>query len=69
LHAEKVRSGSAQWLGEFVASFGLIGVIIAVSRRHTTFVVAVAVAAYISAAIWFTSSTSFANPAVTIAAR
>src|SRR6186713_205382 len=38
--AEKVRSGSAQWLGEFVASFGLIGVIIAVSRRHKTFVVA-----------------------------
>lgn len=65
--AEKVRTGSAQWLGEFVASFGLIGVIIAVSRRHKTLVVALAVAAYITAAIWFTSSTSFANPAVTIA--
>lgn len=65
--SEKVRTGPAQWLGEFVAAFGLIGVIIAVSRRHTTFVVALAVAAYITAAIWFTSSTSFANPAVTIA--
>ena len=65
--AEKVRTGSAQWLGEFIASFGLIGVIIAVSRRHKTFVVALAVAAYITAAIWFTSSTSFANPAVTVA--
>jgi len=65
--SEKVRTGPGHWLGEFVASFGLIGVIIAVSRRHSTFAVALAVAAYISAAIWFTSSTSFANPAVTIA--
>ena len=65
--SERVRTGPAQWLGEFVAAFGLIGVIITVSRRHKTFVVALAVAAYITAAIWFTSSTSFANPAVTIA--
>lgn len=65
--AEKVRTGPGQWLGEGVASFGLIGVIIAVSRLHKMPTVAWAVAAYITAAIWFTSSTSFANPAVTIA--
>ncbi|HEV8591131.1 MAG TPA: MIP/aquaporin family protein [Pyrinomonadaceae bacterium] len=63
----KVRTGFGQWLGEFVAAFGLIGVIVAVSRQHKIPVVAVAVAAYITAAYWFTSSTSFANPAVTIA--
>ena len=64
----KVRTGGAQWLGEFVATFGLVGVIIACSRRHNSIaIVAAAVAAYIIAAYWFTSSTSFANPAVTIA--
>ena len=63
----KVRSGPAQWLGEFVATFGLIGVIISVSRRYSVPFVAVGVSAYITAAYWFTSSTSFANPAVTIA--
>jgi len=64
----KVRTGGAQWLGEFVATFGLVGVIIACSRRHNSIaIVAAAVAAYITAAYWFTSSTSFANPAVTIA--
>ena len=63
----KVRTGPGQWLGECVATFGLIGLIIAVSRRHKTIAVAVAVAAYIAAAYWFTSSTSFANPAVTVA--
>lgn len=63
----KVRTGPTQWLGEFVASFGLIGVIIAVSRRHGIAAVALAVAAFITAGYWFTSSTSFANPAVTIA--
>lgn len=67
LVSTKVRTGFAQWLGEFIATFGLIGVIIAVSRRHKTVTVAFAVAAYITAAYWFTSSTSFANPAVTIA--
>jgi glycerol uptake facilitator-like aquaporin len=65
--SEKIRTGPAQWLGEFVASFGLIGVILAVSRQHKTSAVAAAVAVYIMAAYWFTSSTSFANPAVTIA--
>ena len=63
----KVRTGFGQWLGEFVATFGLIAVIIAVSRRHKMVTVAFSVAAYITAAYWFTSSTSFANPAVTIA--
>jgi glycerol uptake facilitator-like aquaporin len=63
----KARVGGAQWLGEFVATFGLVGVVIAVSRRNKTVVVASAVALYITAAYWFTSSTSFANPAVTIA--
>jgi glycerol uptake facilitator-like aquaporin len=61
-----VRTGIAQWWSEFVATFGLIGVIIACSRSRpgaTPF----AVALYITAAYWFTSSTSFANPAVTLA--
>lgn len=65
--SQKIRTGVAQWLGEFVAAFGLVGVVMAVSRQHKTFAVAAAVAAYITAAYWFTSSTSFANPAVTIA--
>lgn len=63
----KPRTGLGQFIGEFVATFGLVGLIIAVSRRHRTISVALAVAAYISAAYWFTSSTSFANPAVTLA--
>ena len=67
LVSTKLRMGAGQWLGEFVATFGLIGVIIAVSKRYRTELVALAVAAYITGAYWFTSSTSFANPAVTIA--
>jgi len=63
----KARSGAGVWLGEFVATFGLIGIVIAVGRRGTVPQTAAAVAGYISAAYWFTSSTSFANPAVTIA--
>jgi glycerol uptake facilitator-like aquaporin len=63
----KIRTGFGQWLGEFVASFGLVGVIVAVSRQHKIPIIAIAVATYITAAYWFTSSTSFANPAVTIA--
>lgn len=62
----RVRTGFSQWLGEFIATFGLIGVIRAGSRFHPKFV-AFMIAAYITAAYWFTSSTSFANPAVTIA--
>lgn len=60
------RSGPAQMLSEFIATFGLVSIILAASRLHIV-VVAVAVAAYISSAYWFTASTSFANPAVTIA--
>jgi glycerol uptake facilitator-like aquaporin len=60
------RGGSLLLLSEFVASFGLVAVIISCARRQPKFV-AVAVAAYITAAYWFTPSTSFANPAVTIA--
>ena len=60
------RSGSAQVFSEFVATFGLLCVIWGCSRLRSA-VVPFAVAAYITAAYWFTSSTSFANPAVTIA--
>jgi glycerol uptake facilitator-like aquaporin len=61
-----VRTGAAQWWSEFVATFGLIAVIIGCSRSRPG-VTPFAVAAYITAAYWFTSSTSFANPAVTLA--
>jgi len=61
-----VRAGGGPFLGEIVASFGLIFVIES-GRRHFPAATAGAVAAYITAAYWFTSSTSFANPAVTIA--
>lgn len=61
-----VRTGAAQWWSEGVATFGLIGVIIGCSRSRPG-VTPFAVAAYITAAYWFTSSTSFANPAVTLA--
>jgi glycerol uptake facilitator-like aquaporin len=64
--SEHVRTGATQWWSECVATFGLIGVIIGCSRSRpgmTPF----AVAAYITAAYWFTASTSFANPAVTLA--
>lgn len=60
------RSGHAQMFSEFVATFGLLTVIWGCAQqRHS--VVAVAVGSYIAAAYWFTSSTSFANPAVTLA--
>ena len=60
------RSGSGLWLGEAVAAFGLLLVILGVVRAGRTSVAAFAVGGYIAAAYWFTSSTSFANPAVTI---
>jgi len=60
------RSGSPQLLSEFVATFGLMSVIWACSRLRAA-IVPFTVAAYIMAAYWFTASTSFANPAVTIA--
>jgi glycerol uptake facilitator-like aquaporin len=61
-----VRTGAGQWLGEIVATFGLVATIIACVRLRPA-AVAPAVGLYITAAYWFTSSTSFANPAVTIA--
>jgi glycerol uptake facilitator-like aquaporin len=61
-----VRSGPAQLFSEFIATFGLLSVIGGCSRRRSD-MVAFAVGAYITAAYWFTASTSFANPAVTIA--
>ncbi len=60
------RTGMAQLFSEFIATLGLVSVILAASRS-TVAVVAIAVGAYISAAYWFTASTSFANPAVTVA--
>jgi glycerol uptake facilitator-like aquaporin len=64
--SQHARSGSAQMFSEFVATFGLVAVIWGCSRRRSS-AVPFAVAAYITAAYWFTASTSFANPAVTVA--
>jgi glycerol uptake facilitator-like aquaporin len=61
------RSGTGVLLGEVVATFGLLVVILAVARGGRAHTAAFAVGGYITAAYWFTSSTSFANPAVTIA--
>jgi glycerol uptake facilitator-like aquaporin len=61
-----VRSGTAQVFSEFVATFGLLAVIWGCARLRSS-VVPFAVGAYITGAYWFTSSTSFANPAVTLA--
>jgi len=61
-----VRSGGPQWAGEVVATLGLLGVILGCSKSRPA-AVPFAVGAYISAAYWFTSSTSFANPGVTLA--
>jgi glycerol uptake facilitator-like aquaporin len=62
----KARDGIGQWAGEFIATFGLIGTILGCVRFKPE-AVATAVALYITSAYWFTASTSFANPAVTIA--
>ncbi len=62
----KVRTGPGQWLGEFIATFGLLFTIIAGSRQRPEAVPAL-VALWIVAGYWFTASTSFANPAITIA--
>lgn len=61
-----LRSGTGQWIAEFVATFGLVGTILACLKARPQ-AVPMAVGLYITAAYWFTSSTSFANPAVTIA--
>ena len=64
--SQHARAGSAQMFSEFVATFGLLAVIWGCVRARPS-VVPFAVAAYITAAYWFTASTSFANPAVTLA--
>ena len=61
-----VREGPSQAWSEFIATFGLV-LAIAGTARHGVMAVALTVAAYITAAYWFTASTSFANPAVTLA--
>jgi glycerol uptake facilitator-like aquaporin len=67
------RTGTAQWLSEFIATFGLLSVIWGVTRPRpgkaviSPLTVPIAVGTYITAAYWFTASTSFANPAVTLA--
>jgi glycerol uptake facilitator-like aquaporin len=60
------RTGFGQWLGEFIATFGLIATILGCVRFRLD-ALPMAVGLYITSAYWFTSSTSFANPAVTIA--
>jgi glycerol uptake facilitator-like aquaporin len=60
--ATKVRTGPGQWFAEWVATFGLVLVVLMTRQA-----VAASVALYITAAYWFTASTSFANPAVTLA--
>ncbi|TAK89981.1 MAG: aquaporin family protein [Burkholderiaceae bacterium] len=66
LWSEKVRHGSGQWIAEAVASFGLVLLILRLQKQSVP-LIAAAVGLYITAAYWFTASTSFANPAVTIA--
>ena len=62
----KVRTGIGQWFAESVAAFGLVATIFGCIRARPD-AVAMAVGLYITAGYWFTASTSFANPAVTIA--
>ena len=64
--SETARTGPAQWLSELVATFGLVATILATLRFRPE-AVAYMVGLYITAGYWFTASTSFANPAVTIA--
>jgi glycerol uptake facilitator-like aquaporin len=64
--SHRVRTGAGQWIAEIVATFGLL-VVIRGCRSHREPVTAFAVAAYVTGAYWFTASTSFANPAATIA--
>ena len=62
----KARTGLGQWCGEGIATFGLVLTILGTVRHRPAWVPA-SVALYITAAYWFTSSTSFANPAITVA--
>jgi glycerol uptake facilitator-like aquaporin len=61
-----IRTGTGQWLAEAIATFGLLLTILGCVAR-ASYAVAYAVGLYITAAYWFTASTSFANPAVTLA--
>ena len=61
----KARSGIGQWSGELVATFGLVLTIL-LTRKHRPGAIPASVALYITSAYWFTSSTSFANPAITL---
>jgi len=65
-YGEKVRSGIGQWWSEIVATFGLVLVVLSCDRDRP-WAAPLAVSGYIAAAYWFTASTSFANPAVTLA--
>src|SRR5437763_1397531 len=64
--SEAVRSSPGQWLSEVVATFGLVFLVLSLERK-TAWAAPFAVGSYIAAAYWFTASTSFANPAVTLA--
>ena len=64
--SEKIRTGPAQWFAEWVATFGLLATILGTLKARPS-AVPMAVGLYITAAYWYTASTSFANPAVTIA--
>ena len=64
-YSVKARTGIGQWSGEVVATFGLILTIVG-TVKHRPAAVPASVALYITAAYWFTSSTSFANPAITV---
>jgi glycerol uptake facilitator-like aquaporin len=64
--SQHARTGAGQWLAEIIATFGLL-IVIWGCRAHREPVTASAVAAYITGAYWFTASTAFANPAVTVA--
>ncbi len=64
--SHRMRTGGAQWFAEAVATFGLVFTILATLKARPN-AVAMSVGLYITAAYWFTASTSFANPAVTIA--
>jgi glycerol uptake facilitator-like aquaporin len=64
--ASKVRAGPSQWFSEWMAAFGLVMTIL-LTLRASAAAVATSVGLYITAAYWFTASTSFANPAVTVA--
>ena len=64
--SDKVRTGTGQWAGEAIATFGLVLTILGTAKMRPACIPA-SVALYITAAYWFTSSTSFANPAITVA--